>query len=780
MDSDSNNPNKQIQKPIALVKSLNTNSVILLGIGALLGGGIFTLLGHAIGLAGPAVIFSMIIGAFIAFLNLQTYISLSTTFPEAGGGYLWTKLGLGKMQGFLAGWFSWFAHISACGLYSLSFGFYVFFFLFDVLKLPNFLGIPPFLFSKIFAILAVLFFGYINYKGARITGRIGNYITTTLLLVLFGFIVSGIVKMGNLKEPFVNFKTFMPYGIFGIISAVAFFYIAFEGSEIQTQTAEEIKNPKRQLKIALFSSWLIVSLIYILIAFVMIGATSSDSLEVWEFLDKIGEGAIIESAKQFMPLGMVFMIIGGILANIAALNTTIYSSSRVSFAMARDKIVFENLSKIHPRFATPYLALFFSIILILFMIIFLPLYDVGAAASLLFILLFLQLNIAAIQIYRKKPETKWSYKIPFFPFTPILAIIIYTVLAIMMLKVNLIAWLVVFIWLLLGLVNFFAYSKKKEQEEFEQEIAYEKTLRLGEKKNYRILLPLARNISIQQIENLVKSAFVIAKELDGEIICVRIKEVPFYLPLSEGAKHLMQDKQLLDKISFWIEQYNKDIKELEKQVAVHNFLLFSRNVIETILELVKKENCDLLILNWEGYTLTKGVILGATIDRALREAECDLIITKIEEGIFNPKKILLALDPIGKNPHLNLMGKIINSIAKYFESKISIISVIKPETSLKFEESNFNQILTKLKLSPELKTNNVYVYSNSTIKSILNESQKNDLLVLGATRGKILKALMIGNIPEAIIKHCSKSVFIVKEHRSITQNFFEYLKERFF
>src|SRR3989344_5704484 len=109
---------------ISLARTLGLGSIILLGVGALLGGGIFTLLGPAAGMAGPSLFLSMILGAGIAFLNLQMYIALGTTFPEAGGGYLWVKKGLGNFQGFLAGWMSWFGHLAAAGLYALSFGYY--------------------------------------------------------------------------------------------------------------------------------------------------------------------------------------------------------------------------------------------------------------------------------------------------------------------------------------------------------------------------------------------------------------------------------------------------------------------------------------------------------------------------------------------------------------------------------------------------------------------------------------------------------------------------------
>src|SRR3989339_445754 len=111
------------QQEVKLGRTLGLGSIILLGVGALLGG-VVTLLGPAAGLAGPGLFLSMLLGAVLAFLNLQMYIALGTTFPEAGGGYLWVRKGLGEFQGFLAGWISWFAHAAACGVYALSFGFY--------------------------------------------------------------------------------------------------------------------------------------------------------------------------------------------------------------------------------------------------------------------------------------------------------------------------------------------------------------------------------------------------------------------------------------------------------------------------------------------------------------------------------------------------------------------------------------------------------------------------------------------------------------------------------
>ena len=177
------------QQEVKLARTLGLGSIILLGIGALLGGGIFTLLGPAIGLAGPGVFFAMLLGAGVAFLNLQMYIALGTTFPEAGGGYLWVKKGLGNLQGFMAGWLSWFAHSAAAGLYALSFGFYAF----ELIKMVfhDDLGWSLVPVEKIAGVLVVLFLGYVNWKGAKTSGRTGNIIAGSIFSICQSLSMSG-------------------------------------------------------------------------------------------------------------------------------------------------------------------------------------------------------------------------------------------------------------------------------------------------------------------------------------------------------------------------------------------------------------------------------------------------------------------------------------------------------------------------------------------------------------------------------------------------------------
>ncbi|MDO8443259.1 MAG: amino acid permease [bacterium] len=759
---------------ITLAKTLGPASIVFMGIGSLIGGGIFTLLGPAAGIAGPGLILSMILGSAVAFLNLQMYLALGTTFPEAGGGYLWVKKGLGNFQGFLAGWLSWFAHASACGVYALSFGFYG-------RELLHILNISsdnyPWLTSaKFIAFITVLIFGYINWKGAKVTAKASNITTVILLIILFLFLVFGFWKMSINPEPFKNFTPFLPSGLLGVIAAASFFYIAFEGSEIQVQAGEETKNPARDLKIGLITSWAVVSFVYLLLSFVVIGATpSGEGTLIGETLKSFGEGAIVKSAQAVLPFGKIAMLIAGVLANLAALNATIYSSSHVSFALARDKNIFSNISKIHAKNFTPYMAVAVSIVLIEIMILTLPLFDVASAASLLFIILFLQLNIAGIYIHFKWPNIKWVYKVPFFPITPILASLIYILLAFTMLKINATAWIVTFIWTLIGLVNYYAYSMAQSREKFENEIVYEEALRVGPKAGKRILLPIESSLNVEELKNLVEISFALASHFDGEIIIAKIHEVPQALPLLEGAK-MDHDRQILDNIKDWAEEFNQKTPGLKKDINFHNLLMAGRDTVETILDIVKMEDCDILILNWEGYTHTKGTIFNYKIDQILREAKCDLLVVKNPRPI---KSLLVVGNPAGTGAYAEKTGEIYKGLVAYFQPKTKLLGIIDSNIPSYFKP-DYNPLLKSLKLKRKDFNEIEFARSKSIVSGVIENVKKDqaDLLIIGATGTRFLKEIRFGDISELIAKHLDVPLMIVKGYESLPKAIWKKISDK--
>ena len=732
-----------------------------------MGGGIFTLLGHAAGLAGGGLVLSMILGAFIAFLNLNSYVALATTFPEAGGGYLWVREGISDAQGFLSGWFSWMAHSVACSLYAASFGVFMAEFLFSLLKIPLY-GFSYGAWQLIFSVAVILIFGLVNLRGVSLSGKVGGYVSLVILAILAAYLLFGFRKIFFAPEIlFKNFSPLLPFGVAGIMQSSALFYIAFEGSEIQAQTGEEAKDPARTLKKAMFGSWAIVSALYVLIAFVIIGATDNFGLPSWQVLSGHSDRAIIESAKQFLPFGYVLMVFGGLLANIAALNATIYSSSRVLFAMARDKFVFSGLARTHEINQTPYRAILLSLVAIVFVAVFLPIKDIASAADILFIALFFQLNIAYIELRRKKPEARWQYVIPFGPVLPILAIIFYVILGFSLFHVSPIAIYFTVFWFVLGLVNYLGYTKVQEREALEKEVMFAHATRFREKLGYRVILPVANE---ENWEEFSKIAFAMAREEEGEVLAFRVHEVPPSLPMVAGF-NTDHERRVLDKI---------ETAAKEKKINVDTRLSAARSIPDAILATVEVEDGDLLIMGWDGYVNTKGFIFGRKVDVVLHRVKCDLAVTKFAKSpVF--KKIFIPVS-IDENPNLRFAGKIATAVSKWHTGQITVGMVIRENTStakyaryFALLEDHIKELKLKTGIEPEIKL----IRSNNIAFSIIKEGNSHDVIILPASRGRITKAISMGSIPERVAKHSDKTIIMAKGHRGIVQPFFDYIRSRF-
>ncbi len=232
-----------------------------------------------------------------------------------------------------------------------------------------------------------------------------------------------------------TFSPFLPNGFGGVFKAMGLTFIAFQGFEVIAQSSEEIKNPKKNIPRAVFLSLLIVVPIYILVAITAIGTVKpEDGIRPWDYLAQQKEIALVNVARNFFVGGGILLLIGGLISTISALNATIYSSSRVAFAMGRDHNFPSFFSKVHPKNFTPHWAILVSLVIIVLMAVSLPIEDVASAADIMFLLLFLQVNLAMIRLRKKRKDLDRGFKVPFFPYLSIAGILLLLFLAIYMFK----------------------------------------------------------------------------------------------------------------------------------------------------------------------------------------------------------------------------------------------------------------------------------------------------------------------------------------------------------
>ena len=582
----------------------------------MIGGSIFVLTGPAIGLAGSAVIIAFIINATITLFTAMAYAELGSAMPEAGGGYLWVREGLPRPNAFISGWMAWFAHIVAGSLYAVSFASFLNGLLMQLNLFKDvgsegtllILGIIPF--DKVVAIASIAAFTYVNFKGTSETGKTGDIVTVIQLGMIFALIGAGLWTMHANPGWALNFSDFMPLGIAGIVAAMGLTFIAFEGYEVIVQTGEEVKNPKRNIPRAIFISLSAVVVFYCLIAFVSIGAIFPEGVPSWEFIGEQGELGISAAAELIIPYGAFIVLGGGLISTLAALNATTFSSARVAFAMGRHYNLPHRFSAIHPRNKTPYIAILLSGLIMAVMASGLPLDQIAIAAGVIFLLLFTQVNLAAINIRRiYGDKLDYGFKTPFFPVIPIVGIFLKIGLAIYLLVTEPLSWLITIVWVAIGFAVYRVYIFRKELEHYAPTVTSEGAM---ERKDFRILILYTP----ENPDRLIKFAIRVAKENNGEVDVLRVITVPGQTPLSAGIAFADSAKKAYKPLE----------EALDKEGITNHYLArISHDATEAILVTIEEQHIDLLLADFETLRTNKKLQTLATCDAlAVKRADGDL------------------------------------------------------------------------------------------------------------------------------------------------------------
>lgn len=739
---------------ITLSRNLSLFSITMIGVGGMIGAGIFVLTGTAAGVAGPAVILAFLLNGIVTSLTAMSYAELGSAFPEAGGGYLWVKEGLGGLNGFLAGWMSWFAHAVAGSLYALAFGRF-----FSEMWLM--VGLPLFGFSVeqlplIFMVLIVLLFVFINYLGVSEAGKIGNIVTVVKIVILIFFVIFGVIamlRMDNWSDRFTG--NFMPFGLNGVFVAMGLTFIAFEGYEIIAQSGEEAINPKRNIPRAIFLAIGIAVTIYILVGITSIGViTTPGGIPAYEYLGLKKETAVIEVASQTFPwgIGAVVLLISGLVSTMSALNATTYSSSRVSFAMGRDHNLPSIFATIHPKRHTPYIAVIFSGLLMIVMGLLLPIDDVAASADIMFLLLFLQVNVAVMTLRKKRPDLDRGFKVPFFPVIPLIAILLNSMLAIYLFTFSSIAWYFAIGWISIGLIAYYGYFSRIEAMEKPKEILLEEAL---VSRDYSVLVPV---VDQDQARIMGEIGSIIAEANSGEVLALNVIRVPWQLTLSEGRLFLKEGRNYLEPI---IEQAKK------RDVPVHTMIRLGRDVVAAMRTTIYENATDLLLLGWPGKTDSGGRMFGSVIDPLVDNPPCDVAVVRYRKQ----KPIRKILVPVSGGPNSRLAVKLamqMGSVETEGPALVVLMHVISSSDDAR-AQIRANQIFASCAEGfdyPE--TMFLAKEGTNVVETVLNEaegedaSEPYDMIVIGATLEPLFKNLLAGNIATQIINKASMTVVMVK------------------
>jgi basic amino acid/polyamine antiporter, APA family len=747
---------------VSLSRDLKLFDATMIGVGGMIGAGIFVLTGIAAGLAGPALILAFFLNGLLTLFTAMAYAELGSAYPEAGGGYLWVKEALGGVQGFLAGWMSWFAHAVAGSLYALGFGRFAAE-LWLIAGLPD-LGLPEATLVRYVTLglmtLVILAFTAVNYRGASETGLVGNVVTMAKICILGVFVLFGLIAMFRMDAWHTRFTTgFLPNGIAGVFRAMGLTFIAFEGYEIIAQSGEEVQDPKRNIPRAIFFALAVAVTIYLLIGTVVIGAVQPPAgMLGYEYLGERKEVATVEVAQQVFPwgIGAFVLIASGLISTVSALNATTYSSSRVSFAMGRDLNLPAIFARIHPLRHTPYWAVVISGALMLMMAWTLPIEEVAVAANVMFLFLFLQVNVAVMVLRHKMPDADRGFVIPWYPLIPLLGLATQAFLAVFLFTYSPRAFLISFGWNVAGLLAYYAYFSRVEAMEKPSEILHEEVL---VSTDYSVMVPIA---SDEQARILGQIGAIIARDRGGEVLAVHVARVPLQLTLADGRYLLREGRQYLETLIAQARQ---------RDVPVHTVIRLGRTVPEALCKTAVENASDLIVVGWPGYTNTAGRLFGSVIDPLIDNPPTDIALVRYRRR--RPVRSILV--PVSAGPNSRRAVKLAVSMARQSlegPARVHVMTVIPyhsaPNLHVRARQAIDYALESTDDYSEHITTE--LVEGQDVAEMIVRVARDHDLVVLGASEEPLFRNLLTGNIATQVAGNAPVSVIIVKRRSGLIRS----------
>src|SRR3954465_16045389 len=432
-----------------LKRAVGVLDLTALGIGAVIGTGIFVIIGEAIGTAGPSIIISFALAGVTCLFSAFSYAELASSIPVSGSAYTYGYATLGELVAWIIGWDLILAYGVSVAAVAGGWGGYLKSLLDSLfgITIPESIAGPPgdggtANLPAVFLVLAV---SALLIYGVRESARTNTFMVITKVAILIFFIVVGV---GSINGD--NFSPWAPNGFNGTVDAAALIFFAYIGFDAVSTSGEEANNARRDLPIAIIGSLLIAPLLYILVAIVAVGLAPSSKLAGSDapLSDAIKIGAGLDWAGDLLSFGALVAITSVTL-------TILYGQTRIFFAMSRDGLLPRAFSVLSVR-RTPWITTLMFGILTAIMAALLPLSEIAKLVNIGTLFAFLIVNIGVIILRRTQPDLPRSFRVPFVPFFPLIgaALCIY-----LMTRLELVTWARFVGWLVLGLVIYFLYGR---------------------------------------------------------------------------------------------------------------------------------------------------------------------------------------------------------------------------------------------------------------------------------------------------------------------------------
>ncbi|ARS90485.1 amino acid permease [Natrarchaeobaculum aegyptiacum] len=774
-----------------LAKDLGLISALAIGIGTMIGAGIFVLPGIAAQEAGPAVVISFVIGGMIAMINAFSVSELGTAMPKAGGAYYYINRALGPLFGSISGMGDWIGLAFASAFYAIGFGGYLADFLDgatvtlpalgEVALLPTIVLGPLVLTDvQVGAVVAGIIFVGVNYIGAKETGGVQTAIVTLLLGILTIFALVGFFSFdwGTVAAD----GSYFPEGTVTILPGAALVFVSYLGYAKIATVGEELKNPGRNLPIAIIGSVAIVMVIYTILVGILMGLIPHEEF----FLETVEnapmsyaaeivfdyEFAVVGFEIPVLGVGVTSITLGALLATASSANASILASARINFAMGRDKIVTPALNEIHPRFATPYRSIAVTGAMIVVFIIGLgeTVEILSSAASVLHLVVYALIN-ASLIVFRETqpPEYDPDFEVPFYPFLPIAGFVLSLALIYFM---DPLATLISAVFVVFAVFWYFLYARSKtdlsgilgtyildrSEEMPDVAVTAASAVQPESDDEYTVVVPVSNP---RTESTLLSLASVVAKANGGRVQAVHVVEVPDQTPLEEGSEHL---RQIDDESQKLMTQVRERTETLDVPVDVRTVV--SHRSFEEVFNVARRENADTVVMGWGPDRHWSAGRVERPLDELTHDLPCDFLVLK-DRGL-DLERVLV---PTAGGPDSVLSAEVARDLRDQVDADLTLLHVVDDERQLE-EGKTFLETWAE---EQGLEDATIRVdASGSPDEAIAAAAADHTLVILGATERGLLSRLVRGSLAYDVVDDLDTSVVLAERPTSRS------LRERLF